>query len=73
MAFMKVFQTKSVTVVNECREAFGFDTVRRQLIKCKINCLVKMCKNNNSVGATVEVKYSGDELDILKRLMYNLC
>ena len=28
MAFMKVFKTNSVTVVNECQEAFDFDTVR---------------------------------------------
>ena len=32
--FMKVFKTNSV--VNECQEAFGFDTVRRQIIKRKI-------------------------------------
>ena len=43
-AFMKVFH--SVTVVNECQEAFGFDTVRRQIIKRKINFLVKICKKN---------------------------
>ena len=37
MAFMKVFKTNCVTVVNECQEAFGFDTVRPQIIKRKIN------------------------------------
>ena len=47
MAFMKVFKTNSVTVVNECKEAFGFDTVRRQIIKCTINFFVKMCKSLN--------------------------
>ena len=36
MAFMKVFKTNSVTIVNECQDAFGFDTVRRQIIKRKI-------------------------------------
>ena len=40
MAFMKVFKTNSVTVVNECQEAYGFDTVRRQIIKRKINLFV---------------------------------
>ena len=49
MAFMKVFKTNSVTVVNECQDAFGFDIVRRQNIKRKINFLVKMCKNINSL------------------------
>ena len=49
MAFMKVFKTNSVTVVNECQEAFGFDTVRRQIIKRKINFVVKKCKNINSL------------------------
>ena len=43
MAFMKVFKNNSVTVVNECQEAFGFDPVRRQIIKRKINFLVKTC------------------------------
>ena len=37
MAFMKVFKTNSVIVVNECQEAFGFDTVRRQIMKREIN------------------------------------
>ena len=37
LAFMKVFKTNSVTEVNDCQEAFGFDTVRRQIIKRKIN------------------------------------
>ena len=55
IAFMKVFKTNSVTVINECREAFSFDTVRRQIIKGQINCLVKMCKNINSIGATVAI------------------
>ena len=71
MAFMKVdlFKTNSVTVVNECQEAFGFDTVRRQIIKRKINFLVKMCKNINSIGFSVATKYAVDELETLKRLM----
>ena len=47
IAFMKVFKTNSVTVVSECQEAFSFDTVRRQIIKRKINFLVKICKNIN--------------------------
>ena len=68
MAFMKVFKTNSVTVVNECQEAFGFDTARRQIIKHKINFLVKTCKNINSI-ATVATKYAVDELEILKRLI----
>ena len=66
--FMKVFKTNSVTVVNECQEAFGFDTVRRQIIKRKINLLVKICNNINSI-ATVATKYAVDELEFLKRLM----
>ena len=69
MAFMKVFKTNSVTVVNEYQEAFGFDTVRRQIIKRKINCLVKMYKNINSIVSPVATKYAVDELEILKRLM----
>ena len=69
VAFMKIFKTNSVTVANECQEAFDFDTVRRQIIKRKLNCLVKMCENNNSVGAAVAVKYGVDELELLKRLM----
>ena len=44
MAFMKVFKTNSVTVVNECQQAFDFDTVRRQIMKRKINYLVKIDK-----------------------------
>ena len=69
MAFMKVFKTNSVTVVNECQEACGLDTVRRQIIKRNINFLVKMCKNINSIGFAVAIKYAVDELEILKRLM----
>ena len=61
MVFMKVFKDNFVTVVNECQEAFSFDTVRRHIIKRNINCLVKMCKNINSIAV--------DELEILKRLM----
>ena len=67
MAFMKVYKSNSVTVVNECQDAFGFDTVCRQIIKRKINFLVKM-GNINSI-ATVATKYAVDDLDILKRLM----
>ena len=33
---MKIFKTNSMTVVNECQEAFNCDTVRRQRIKSKI-------------------------------------
>ena len=66
---MKVFKTNSVTVVNECQKAFGFDTVRRKIIKRKINFLVKICKNINSIGSAVAIKYAVDELEILKRLM----
>ena len=69
MAFTKVFKTNSVTVVNECQEAFGFDTVRRQIMKRKINCLVKICKNINSIADAVAIKYAIDELEKLKRLM----
>ena len=36
VACMKVFKTNCVTVVNECQEAFGVNTVRRQTIKRKI-------------------------------------
>ena len=43
MALMMVFKTNCVTVVNECQEAFGFDTVRRQIIQRKSNFVVKMC------------------------------
>ena len=46
MAFMKVFKTNYVTVVNECQEAYGFDTVHREIIKRKIIFLVKMCKKH---------------------------
>ena len=67
-AFMEVFKTNSVTVVNECQDAFGFNTVRRQINKRKIYFLAKMCKNINSI-ATVATKYAVDELEILKRLM----
>ena len=69
MAFMKVFKTNSVTVVNERQEAFGFDNVREQIMKRKINCLVKICKTINSIGAAVAIKYAVDELERLKRLM----
>ena len=69
MAFMKIFKTNSVTVINECQEAFGFDTVRRQIIKRTINFVVKMCKNINAIGSAVATKYAFDELEFLKRLM----
>ena len=69
MPFMKVFKTNSVTVVNECQEAFGLDTVRRQIMRRKIDILVKICKNINSIAAAAAVKYAVDELEILKRLM----
>ena len=69
MAFMKLFKTNYITVVNECQEAFGFDTVRRQIMKRTINFLVKICKNINSICAAVAIKYTVDELEILKRLM----
>ena len=36
MAFMKIFKTNSVTVVNEYQEAFGFNRVRRQIMKRKL-------------------------------------
>ena len=67
-AFMNIFKTNSISVVNERQEAFDFDTVRRQIMKRKINILVKICKNINSIGATVAV----DELEILKRFDISL-
>ena len=65
MAFMKVFKT------NECQEAFGFDTVRRQIIKRTI-FLVKMCTNINSI-ATVATKYAVDEIEILIMVDVSIC
>ena len=69
MAFMKVFKTNSLTVVNESQEACGFDTVRRQIMKREMNFLVKICKNINSIGDNVATIYVVDELEILKRFM----
>ena len=34
-----------------------------KIMKRKINFLVKMCKNINSIAATVAIKYAVDELD----------
>ena len=56
-------------MVNECKEAFDFDIVRWQIMKRKINFLVKICKNINSITAAVAVKYAVVELETLKRLM----
>ena len=63
IAFMKVFKINVISVVDKCQQVFGFDTLRRQIIKRKINFLVKLCKTNNSVGATVAT----DELILLKQ------
>ena len=52
--FYEGIKTNSVTGVNEYQEAFGFDPVRRQIIKSKINFLVKICKNINSIGASTK-------------------
>ena len=65
----RLLNRNSVTVVNECQEAFGFDTVLRQIMKRKIMFLVKICNKNNSIGAAVAIKYAVDDLEILKRLM----
>ena len=50
LAFTKVFKTNSVTLVNECQLAFGFESDRRQIIKREIIIfLVKKCKSHMCV------------------------
>ena len=41
---------------------FSFDNVHHENMKRKINFLVKLHKNNNSVSATVAVEHAADDL-----------
>ena len=42
MAFMKIFNTNSIDIVSYCPSAFGFHSVREQVLRRKINFLAKL-------------------------------
>ena len=48
MAFMKNFNTNSIDIVSYCQSAFGFHSVREQVLRRKINfnqCQNSMCSS----------------------------
>ena len=42
MAFMNIFNTNSIDIVSYCQSAFGFHSVHEQVLRRKINFLLKL-------------------------------
>ena len=42
MAFMKILNTNSIDIVSYCQSAFGFHSVREQVLRRKITFVAKL-------------------------------
>ena len=49
MAFMKMFNANSIHIASYCQSAVCFQSVREQVLRRKINVLVKLSQCQNSV------------------------
>ena len=65
-AFMKIFNTKSTEVVRECQSAFGFRTVREQILLHKINFLRSFVNSGNAICSIVCESQASAELASLQ-------
>ena len=60
--FMKVFNTKSADVIRDCQMAFGFRSLREQILTRKINFLNKFSNCPNSICSVTLANCAKNEL-----------
>ena len=65
-AFMKIFNTNSIDIVSYCQFAFGFHSVREQLLRRKINFLAKLNQYQNSLCSSLSANREASELLLLR-------
>ena len=66
MAFMKIFNTNSIDTVSYCQSAFGFHSVREQVLRRKINLLAKLNQCQNSMCSSLSANRVASELLLLR-------
>ena len=65
MAFIKIFNTNSIDIVSYCQSAFGFHSVREQVLRRKINFLAKLNQCQNSLFSSLSANRVASELLLL--------
>ena len=69
VAFMKIFNTNFIDIVSYCQSAFGFHSVREQVLRRKINFLAKLNKCQNSLCSSLSANRVASELLLLRTLL----
>ena len=65
VAFMKIFNTNPIDTVRYCQSAFGFKSVREQVLRCKVNFLVKLSRCKNSLCSSLPDNRAASEAIIV--------
>ena len=65
MASMKILNTNSIDIVY-CQSAFGFHSVREQMLRRKINFLAKLNQCQNSLCSSLSTNRVASELSLLR-------
>ena len=66
MAFMKIFNTNYIDILSDCQSAFGFHSMREQVLKRKINFLAKLNQCQNSLCSSLSFNRVASELLLLR-------
>ena len=66
MEFMKIFHTHSIDIASYCQYAFGFHSVREQLLRHNINFLAKLIQCQNSLCSSLSANRVAIELLLLR-------
>ena len=65
MEFMKIFHINSIDIASYCLSEFGFDSVREQVLRRKINFLAKLIQCQNSLCSSLSANRVSIELLLL--------
>ena len=66
MEFMKIVNTNSIDIVSYCQSAFGFHSVREQVLRRKIDFLAKLNQCQNSICSSLSANRVASELLLLR-------
>ena len=66
MAFTKIVDTNSTDIVSYWQSAFGFHSVREQVLRRKINFLAKLSQCQNSLCSSLSANRVASELLLLR-------
>ena len=66
MSFMQIFNTNSIDIVSYCQSAFGFHSMREQVLRRKINFLAKLNQCQNSMCSSLSANRVTSELSLLR-------